>query len=38
VAKISIPKRAPPPIPKKPKNLHYSDEEDDNPFGDDNEL
>lgn len=38
VAKISIPKRAPPPIPKKPKALHYSDEEDDNPFGDDNEL
>ena len=38
VAKINIPKRAPPPIPQKPKNLHYSDEEDDNPFGDDNEL
>ncbi|KAG5368690.1 Protein lsb5 [Yarrowia sp. C11] len=38
VAKISIPKRAPPPIPKKPKDLHYSDDDDDNPFGDDNEL
>lgn len=39
VAKISIPKRAPPPIPHKPKNLHYSEEEeDDNPFGDDNAL
>ncbi|KAG5360863.1 Protein lsb5 [Yarrowia sp. B02] len=38
VANISIPKRAPPPIPKKPKDLHYSDEDDDNPFGDDNEL
>lgn len=39
VAKISIPSRAPPPIPKKPSKLHYqSDEEDDNPFGDSNEL